>query len=244
MNGTMPRGALNAAIGFLVRTHDATGQEGSSRGFHLVRGWLPAYPETTGYVIGTLLAYARIGGGRTADLRARAREMGDWEIAVQDSTGGVMEGIVGSGLPPIAFNTGMVLHGFLDLAAEDLGEHFMDAAARAAAFLVREQAEDGAWRGKASYRGLATTYHSRVAWALIRYGQVAGKREAVESAARQLDWTVAQQRPNGWFDNCGSARAGCRTLTRSPTRSEACSREDCCLTRDATSTRRRGRRRS
>ena len=56
----------------------------------MLRGWRPAFPETTGYIIGTLLEHA----ARTGDesLVTRAREMGDWEIEVQNPDGGVMTG--------------------------------------------------------------------------------------------------------------------------------------------------------
>ena len=37
--------------------------------------------------------------------------MGDWEIEVQRSDGGVLEGSVGSADRSIVFNTGMVQHG-------------------------------------------------------------------------------------------------------------------------------------
>ena len=73
--------ALDEAIAYLVRTHDVTGRQGSSKGFSLVHGWLPAYPETTGYVLErAALVRPQRRDGR-GDLIQRAREMGDWEIA-------------------------------------------------------------------------------------------------------------------------------------------------------------------
>ena len=50
----------------------------------------PPFPETTGYIIGTLLAY----GSRTGDrsYAERALEMGDWEVEVQRDDGGVRKG--------------------------------------------------------------------------------------------------------------------------------------------------------
>src|SRR5207302_11377642 len=74
---------LDDAIEWLCRTHDATGREGSSKGFSLLKGWFPAYPETTGYVLEVLLWHARRRGGRE-DLVQRAREMGDWEARIQE----------------------------------------------------------------------------------------------------------------------------------------------------------------
>ena len=45
-------GALQAAVDWLCLSHDVTERRGSSKGFSLLHGWLPAYPETTGYIIG------------------------------------------------------------------------------------------------------------------------------------------------------------------------------------------------
>ena len=52
------RDSLAPTIRWLCRSHEVTGRRGSSKGFSLLHGWLPAYPETTGYVDGTLLQYA------------------------------------------------------------------------------------------------------------------------------------------------------------------------------------------
>jgi hypothetical protein len=193
--------ALDAAIAWLCRTHDVTGRLGSSKGFSLVRGWLPAYPETTGYVIGTLLAYARRCGGR-ADLVERAREMGDWGRALQQRDGGVMEGTVGGAARrSIVFNTGMVLHGWMDLQEAGF-EGYEPAAARAAGFLRAHLGADGMWDPRVEYAGLPHTYNARVAWAMLRWARRTADDRTEEAARRHLDWVISRQRPNGWFDDC------------------------------------------
>lgn len=192
--------ALEAAIAWLVRTHDATGRQGSSKGFSLLRGWLPAYPETTGYVLGTLLDYSR--RRDNADLVRRADEMGEWEVSVQCLDGGVMEGAVGT-LPArsIVFNTGMVLHGYVDLMEVGSGR-FEEAAVRAGGFLRDGLRTDGTWKPAHEYSGIPHTYNSRVSWAMLRLALRRGDDELLAAARRQLDWVTAQQQPNGWFENC------------------------------------------
>jgi hypothetical protein len=200
-HGRIRSGALDSAITWLCHTHDVTGREGSSKGFSLLRGWLPAYPETTGYVIGTLLAYAQRLGGRP-DLVQRAREMGDWEVRIQAHDGGIMEGTIGT-TPrrSIVFNTGMVLHGWLDL--QEAGFDGYDAAAsRAARFLTDHLRPDGTWDARFEYGGLPHTYNARVAWAMLRWSRHASDDRVGTAARRQLDWVAARQRPNGWFDDC------------------------------------------
>jgi hypothetical protein len=193
--------ALDNAVAWLCRTHDVTGRRGSSKGFSLLRGWLPAYPETTGYVLGTLLAVADRQGGRP-ELVRRAREMGDWETEIQSPDGGIKAGDVAGGDPrSIVFNTGMVLHGWIDLA-ETGYDDFDEAAARAARFLIDTMRADGTWRPEAEYGGIPHTYNSRVAWALLRWARRSGEDDAEVAARRQLAWACSRQRANGWFDDC------------------------------------------
>jgi hypothetical protein len=199
-DGRVRPDALDLAIAWLSRTHDATGRRGSSKGLSLVHGWLPAYPETTGYVIGTLLAYAE--RRDDGDFFQRAREMGDWEREIQEPNGGIMEGAVGT-LPrrSIVFNTGMVLHGWVDLQERGL-DGYDDAAARAARFLTDRLRPDGTWDPDAEYSGIPHTYNARAAWAMLRWSRQTGTDEVEAAARRQLDWVLSRQRPNGWFDDC------------------------------------------
>ena len=193
--------ALEAAVAWLCRSHDATGRQGSSKGFSLLHGWLPAYPETTGYVIGSLLAYSARREDRS-DLVQRAREMGDWERDIQELDGGVMEGAIGT-VPrrSVVFNTGMVLHGWIDLQESGI-DGYEEAAARAAAFLTDHLRVDGTWDPEVEYSGLPHTYNSRVAWAMLRWARRAGDERVEVAARRHLDWVVSRQRANGWFDDC------------------------------------------
>jgi hypothetical protein len=193
--------ALDDAVAWLCRTHDATGRRGSSKGFSLLHGWLPAYPETTGYVIGSLLDYARRHGGRD-DLLVRAREMGDWEKEVQSADGGIMEGHVRTEpRRSVVFNTGMVLHGWLDLAEAGITGH-EDAAAGAARFLTDRMRPDGTWDPAVEYSAVAHTYNARVSWAMLRWARRAGDAPAEAAARRQLDWVAGRQHADGWFEDC------------------------------------------
>ena len=178
-----------------------TGRRGSSKGYSLLRGWFPAFPETTGYIIGTLLAYARRSGD--GSYLERAIEMGDWEVEVQGADGGVMEGLLtGSPKPSTVFNTGMVVHGWVDLHESSPSDERLGAAIGAGEFLLKHQDADGAWRGEAEYFRIPHTYCSRVSWALLRLAALTGRDSYREAARRQLDWVLGMQQDNGWFAAC------------------------------------------
>ncbi len=195
------RGSLRAAVGWLCLAHEVTGRRGCSQGFSLLQGWRPAYPETTGYIIGTLLAYSRL--TRDDSLVGTARQLGDWELELQAPDGGIPEGLANRReVPTLVFDTGMVLHGWLDLYEQGAGESYLAAAARSGRFLVRHQSDDGAWRGQHSYRGIPHTYHSRASWALLRLGAATGDQMCTSAALRNLRWVLSMQAPNGWFEAC------------------------------------------
>ncbi len=80
---------------------------------------------------------------------------------------------------------------------------YLDASERAAQFLVRMQAGDGAWRrGNSIFAApLVPTYNSRVGWALILHGERTGNNTYVEAGRRSMEYVISQQTENGWFKN-------------------------------------------
>jgi hypothetical protein len=204
------RDHLEAILGWIERAHDATGRKGVARSYTLRRharygvvGWLPAYPETTGYLVPTLYDAARVLG--RPGFAARATEMSAWEAEIQLATGAVRGGTIADPESPAVFNTGQVLFGWVASFEETKERRFLDCAARAARWLVANQDPDGAWRRGASR--FATpgghVYNARAAWGLCRYGIVADDAEARTVARRAAEFALANELTNGWYDdNC------------------------------------------
>jgi hypothetical protein len=101
----------------------------------------------------------------------------------------------------IVFNTGMVLHGWVTLMSRG-HRQYEGPAERAAAFLVDRMRPDGTWDPAVEYAEIPHAYNARVAWAMLRYAGIAGDERVRAAARRQLDWVVAHQHANGWFDHC------------------------------------------
>jgi hypothetical protein len=167
---------LAAAMGWLSAAASACGDRGVSYGYDLTRGFLPPYPETTGYIIPTFYEYA----DRTRDRSwsRRAGRLADWEIEVQMPSGAVQGGVLRAGTTPrpAVFNTGQVIFGWVEAHRRTGERRYLDAAERAGAWLVAGMDDDGCWRRDLSDR--ATTreqaYNARTAWALALVGQAAG----------------------------------------------------------------------
>lgn len=200
---------LRAAIEWLATAQDATPDNGIARGFSVAfnpyfgsAGWQPSYPETTGYIIPTLLE-AAMHLGRPA-LTDRAIRAARWECAIQMENGAVQGGVIGQGRTPAVFNTGQVMLGWL-AALEHTGDPaFEDATRRAAQYLVDVMEPDGHWRkGNSRFAKAETTlYNARVAWALAEAGVRLGVPAFRYAAARNLHAVAAEQKASGWFPNC------------------------------------------
>lgn len=194
---------LRHTMEWLRSAHDACGRRGVSAAYSVIDGWLPPYPETTGYIIPTFYDYAKLAGEE--EWRDRAVAMADWEVEVQMANGAVQAGFYksnGADQVPAVFNTGQVILGWCRAFVETQNDKYLNAAKRAADWLVSIQDEDGAWRFRSSET--ETTVHAydvRTAWALLEIHAIMGDPAYRESAQRQISWTLRQQKDNGWFEN-------------------------------------------
>ena len=191
---------IDAGLGWLCRAQDQGGDRGFSYGYTVRGGWQPSYVETTGYIINTFL---RAGAALDRpELVERAQEAGRWLCRVQLPDGGFPN----PGLDPgagVVFDTGQDLHGLVSLAQAGDGAEpaVLEAAQRAAAWLVNIADDEGRWT-RNTFNGIPHVYNSRTAWALVRAGHLFDDPDAVKVAEANLDWACSQQRPNGWFDQC------------------------------------------
>ena len=191
---------LAGAIDWLKRAQDVRdGQRdagGVSAGWSFEDGWLPSYPETTGYIIETFLAAARVLG--EPELEARAQRMIDWELSIQQPDGAFPGHFGEPGSRPVIFNTGQIMHG-MNAGYEQLGRaECLEAAVRAGHWLAAQQDDTGVFV-RYEHNGIPHVYNTRATWALLKTALLAGDAELKQAAIRHLDWALARQTPSGWF---------------------------------------------
>jgi uncharacterized protein YyaL (SSP411 family) len=128
--------------------------------------------------------------------------MADWEVDVQLASGAVRSGTLDVKMAPAVFNTGQVLFGWTSAYAATGNEHYAEAAARASDWLVANQDIDGAWRRDLSALTTSSvqSYNVRAAWGLAIAGDEFNEPQWSDAARKNADWTLAQQKQNGWFD--------------------------------------------
>lgn len=196
--------AMAAMLGWLGRAQDDSASQdgGFARHWSWIGGWARSYPETTGYIVPTLLQQARLRGDER--LRERARKALDWLVRAQLPEGAFPGGVIGQQpVAPVTFNTGQILLG-LAAGVREFGAQYEDALHRAARWLVAVQDGEGAWSRFTSPFASpgAKAYDTHISWGLAEAALVSGEKRYAEAVRRNMEWTVSLQRPNGWFDRC------------------------------------------
>ena len=98
----------DAALAWLRRSIEVTGGQGSSHSWSPLFGWAKAYPETTGYLIETLLDYVVLKDDDS--LRELAFQCANWLVSIQLPNGS-FPGLLAGNKEPSVFNTAQILFG-------------------------------------------------------------------------------------------------------------------------------------
>lgn len=200
-----PEAAIMAGLDWLKTAQDrsASADGGVARHYSLTEGWAPTYPETTGYIVATILDQAK--RRHDADLDERGRRMLAMLRRVQFAEGGLPGGMVGQEPQvPTTFNTGQILIGFAAGAARFGDAETVDAMTRAADFLATSLDPDGCWRSHPSPFAKADdkAYETHVSWGLFEAARVAEREDWGAAGLTQVRWALGHQRDNGFMDRC------------------------------------------
>jgi len=198
----LDRDHLLAAAAWLQQAQRVTGDGGICGRYRLRGGWSSSYPETTGYIVPTLIALARELDDQS--YLESARRAVEFLLAVQLPSGAFpgMERAENSTEPSV-FNTAQIIHGLMSWHAATGDEGALDAARRAADWVVSVQDADGAFR-RHCYLNVATTYSAHATCWLADLGRYLGDHRLLTAAERHLDWVLRQcDTDTGWIDLCG-----------------------------------------
>jgi uncharacterized protein YyaL (SSP411 family) len=195
-------------VSWLLRAQDCTPDDGVSFGYFPCdetqkNGWRPSYPETTGYIISSLLDFSE--RFQDSEVHQRALRMASWETKIQMASGAVQGGPVCAPeqQKPAVFNTGMVLHGYTAAYRVSGALEFLQAGRRAADFLLSDIGDDGHFKthGPFVVPHRYKTYNCLCAWPLYRFGEDIRDARYQEAAIKVVEGALEQQQANGWFAN-------------------------------------------
>lgn len=189
--------SLEGAIDWLIKTKTKNG--GSSAQFSLIKGWSKPYPETTGYIIPTLIKYQEKFGH--IDSLRTAVEFGEWLLDIQNENGywnGGLHPQVKEN--PSIFNTGQILFGMASLYEKTGEKKWLNSALEGANWLAGGVNKDGLW-STGHYNDFNPTYYTRVAWPMLVVAKLGDNAEIQKRAISVLDNLLKRQNANGTFLN-------------------------------------------
>jgi len=195
--------SLHHSIRWLVKSIEQGNDAGSGTYYHTT-GWTSSYPETTGYIIPTLLRYSKKKQAPWArEAEQKALEAGQWLLSIQHGDGGWPGGYVHQNRPSVVFNTGQILRGLLALYEHTQGKCYKDAAERAINWIWNQLDAQGKFSSN-DFMGAVRVYGSYVVAPILEwrtyFPEQSDHWDAL--ATRHLDWVLTQQRENFWFANC------------------------------------------
>ena len=191
--------ALDKAAGWLMAAQKAN-HDGGIGSYHLINKWSASYPETTGYIIPTLINYGKKHNQQKAIDSALTAA--DFLLKIQKESGGWQGGRMNDNKPEIVFNTGQVIRGMI-AAHENTGEQkYLDAAIKAGIWLAEIQHPDGYWQTHALMEK-ARVYDTFVDVPLLQLFQLTGEEKFKRTAIQNLNWVIGKKmHENGWFEDC------------------------------------------
>lgn len=188
---------LHDAIGWLEKAINPV--DGGFRTWYYQSGWTTSYPETSGYIIPTLLVYAE--NYNRNDLIKRCIQTADWLINIQKPSGGWQSGYIHENKKEVVFNTGQVIRGLYAVYKKTGYNKYLDACIKACDWLSGIQEEDGSWQ-RFAFMQEKRVYESYVDHPLLLIAQETGNQRFELSARKNLEWILTQQASTGWFRNC------------------------------------------
>jgi len=194
--------SLHATAHWLLRSIDK-GKGGSCAHFSPFLGWSRPYPETTGYLIPTLL---ELGKHLESDIYLlAAQSVGRWLVSIQFDGGAWQGGLYNSSADgsPSVFNTGQIIKGMVALYRETGEDQWLQTASRAAFWLAQGVDEKGLWPAS-DYKAEETpSYYTHVAWPILEVWSLTGDSRLLDAAERFLFTVLDRRMDNGAFQQMG-----------------------------------------
>lgn len=190
---------LRATISWLIRSMTSDG--GSSAYYSPLYGWSAPYPETSGYIITTLLdASSELGGKEGTKCVKAALELGDWLLKLQSKEGwwpGGLVKVTNREYQASVFNSAQIIDGMISLAHYSGENRWGNAAIKASEWLAKGVDEGGIWLEGNYLRAVNPSYYTQVAWPMLKARRIGASISVEQAARRVLNRIIERKNSNG-----------------------------------------------
>lgn len=191
--------SLDKAIKWLKISERDTG--GSAANYSYLMGWTKAYPETTGYIIKTLLDYHKSFNDK--ESFEMAFRYGAWLVSIQNDDGSWNGGMHPNSKPEKSvFNTAQIIIGLVSICEVSNEKFWKESLYRAATWLAQNVNDQGLWED-GHYNDFNPTYYTRVAWPMLLADELLKENTISASALKVLDKMSLRVLSNGSFEYWG-----------------------------------------
>lgn len=191
--------ALDNAVNWLLFAQKQGADDGMGC-YHLIKGWKSSYPETTGYILPSLINYAK--HYDKLEILEKVNKAANWLLEIQKPSGGWQGGRIADDKEEIVFNTAQIIRGMLAVYELHGDNVYLESAIKAADWLCKIQTNEGYWKGFALMNE-ARVYDSYVDVPLLQLFSITSDSKYKKVAEKNLDWIINQkQQQNAWFADC------------------------------------------
>lgn len=189
---------------WLASASNSSNNSGVSARYDLRKNsWQTPYPETSGYIIPSLLDYSSLND--ETFFRDLAIQTGQYLVGLQSSDGAIDcrragAGYFREGQRHVAFDLGAILTGLTEIAKTERA--FVEPALRLGGFLAREQSSDGGWNHMQYFEQFGT-HNTLVAAALMKAGTTFQVPDFEKAANRTLQMLQHRIHSDGFIEGCG-----------------------------------------
>lgn len=192
------------ALAWLQQAHEAAQGKGFAAYYQkrpLLPGkWAAPYPETSGYLIETLIDYYQL--NKEPKLLEMALKSADWIVGLQLESGALPGGL-GEGTEASVFNTGQMVFGLVKAYEQSSNTDYLDGVKKACNWLLSILEEDGSWQQAAYVPGYIPSYYTRVIWAMLVANKHLNNPNIDEKMEKALNYYQKRQNKQSAFENWG-----------------------------------------
>ena len=194
---------LDKALDWLLASIE-NGKGGSAAYYAPIIGWSKPYPETTGYLISTLIDAS----SHKDDLvyLEKAGYLKDWLLSIQNKNGSWSPGLHSESheiSSESVFNTAQIISGLTDYYLRKADARVLNGIVDGSDWLVAGVNSDGLWV-KGNYKGeFNPSYYSQVAWPLLQAYQITSNKSYKIAAVCCMDTLTERILENHAIMDCG-----------------------------------------
>jgi uncharacterized protein YyaL (SSP411 family) len=181
---------------------------GISKGYSFIKSykflesWYKEYPETTGYLIPTLLDLSvkkNIYPYKNILLAA------DWLMSIQNADGSFKGGTIDSNDESSIFDTGQIIKGFYSLYKYNKNPEYLNSSLRACNWILRNEHMNQGYWNKFKTKGLkdsGLTFNIYAIDTIAEIGRDTSNSDYMNLAKRVGQFTLMKIKENTWVEGC------------------------------------------